>query len=238
MRNVGACGCMIATSPCARRDALATPGERGGTMIPPPSAMTHRHGLIALDVRRWALWSQRPRLIGYCLLIELAALMLTVTGPASTAQSHDLRIFFLLAGMGVAQAELSRQVERLRRSISLTPHINMTSVWTFAAVLLLPVPYITAVVAVLYAHSAIRIWHRLHRVPAFRIIFNASLVVVTCLAARAVLTVLGFPGLSTAMHQGSVGFAPVPMLFVFVMVLSRGSGQLKVVDVVKLQVAL
>jgi diguanylate cyclase (GGDEF)-like protein len=178
-------------------------------MVPLPPATTDRRGLIALDVRRWALWSQRPLLIGYCLLIELAALILTVTGPASTAQTHDLRIFALLAGMGVAQAEISRQVERVRRQISVTPHINMTSVWTFAAVLLLPAPYITALVVVLYAHSAIRVWHRLRRVPAFRILFNASLVVLTCLAARWVLTALGFSGLSTAMHQGSAGLAPV-----------------------------
>jgi diguanylate cyclase (GGDEF)-like protein len=180
-------------------------------MVPLLTAPIHRNGLIALDVRRWALWSQRPLLIGYCLLIELAALVLTVTGPASTAQSHDLRVFALLAGMGVAQAEISRQVERVRRQISVTPHINMTSVWTFAAVLLLPVTYITALVVVLYAHSAIRIWHRLRRVPAFRIIFNASLVVVTCVAARWVLTALGSPDLSTAMHLGSAGLAPVAM---------------------------
>lgn len=178
-------------------------------MAPSPGAITHRHGLIALDVRRWALWSQRPRLIGYCLLIELAALVLTLAGSASSGQGHDLRIFAVLAGLGVVQAEISRQVERVRRQISVTPHINMTSVWTFAAVLLLPAPYITAVVVVLYAHSAIRIWHRLRRVPAFRIVFNASLVVVTCMAARWILTALGFPGLSIAMHQGSAGLAPV-----------------------------
>jgi diguanylate cyclase (GGDEF)-like protein len=178
-------------------------------MVPPAGTTIRRPRPAPLDVRRWALWSQRPRLIGYCLLIELVAVVLTLSGPITSGPSHDLRIFGVLAGMGVVQAEISRQIERVRRQISVTPHINMTSVWTFAAVLLLPAPYITAVVAVLYLHSAIRIWHRLRRVPTFRIVFNASLVVVTCLAARWILMALGFPGLSIAMHQGSAGLAPV-----------------------------
>lgn len=174
--------------------------------------LPQRHGPAAIvRVTQWTLWSQRPRLIGYCLLIELAALLLTVSGHTGHAHTRDLRVFALLAGLGIAQAEISRQIERMRRSISETPHINMTSVWTFAAVLLLPPVYITAVVAALYAHSAVRIWFRLRRVPVFRVIFNAALVVVTCLLARATLTGLAFPGMSTAMHQGAAGFVPVAL---------------------------
>jgi diguanylate cyclase (GGDEF)-like protein len=161
----------------------------------------------SFNPRRWALWSQRPRLIGYCLLVELAAVTLTVAASNRPAHWHDARIFAALAGMGVIQAELSRHVERVRRRINATPHINMTSVWTFAGVVLLPIQLIPLLVAVLYIHLAIRSWYRLRRVPPFRTVFNASLATLTCLAARGVLAATHFPGIAPAIHQSSSGFS-------------------------------
>jgi diguanylate cyclase (GGDEF)-like protein len=112
--------------------------------------------------------------------------------------------------MGIVQAELSRQIERQRRRISAeTPHFNMTSVWTFAGVLLLPPVLMTALVVVLYAHLAVRSWFRLKRTPVFRTVFNASLAVITNLSARGVLVLAGFHGLNHAIGNGWAGFLVV-----------------------------
>jgi diguanylate cyclase (GGDEF)-like protein len=164
---------------------------------------------------RWSLWTQRPSLVVYCLLVECLAVSATVlTAGQFAVRPRDLFIFAALAGMGVIQAELGRQVERVRRRVNGTPHINMTSVWTGAAVLLLPPVLVTILVAVLYAHLALRSWYRLRRVPAFRTVFNASLVVLTCYAAKAALVFTGVGDLRRAIDIGWAGAAAVGVALV------------------------
>jgi len=159
--------------------------------------------------RNWVLWQQRASLICYCLLVEAVAVTVTVlTGMATPIRLGSLVMLVALAGMGIMHAELSRQVERLRRRVNATPHINMTSVWTFAGVLLLPRPLVAVLVAALYAHLALRSWYRLQRVPVFRTVFNASLAMLTCYAAGGVLTALGSAGIRDAVARGWAG-APV-----------------------------
>ena len=55
----------------------------------------------------------------------------------------------LLVLVAAAHTELSVNAERLRRRIAATRYINMTSVWTFAAALLLPPGLATVVVVVI-----------------------------------------------------------------------------------------
>ncbi|SDY05688.1 diguanylate cyclase (GGDEF) domain-containing protein [Amycolatopsis xylanica] len=159
---------------------------------------------------RWALWQQRRGLVGYCLLAEAAAVVLTVRAAVTTVPTaRDLVVLATLAGMGILQAELGRQVERVRRRVNTTPHINMTSVWTFAGVLLLPAALVAALVAVLYLHLAVRSWYRLRRVPPFRTVFNASLVTLTCHAASAVLVLAGVPAMGAVLDAGWRGVVAV-----------------------------
>ncbi len=82
----------------------------------------------------------------------------------------------------------------------------MSSVWTFAGVLLLSAPWAAALVAILYAHLGLRSWFRLNPTPIFRTVFNASLAIVTCLSARFVLDLFHFSGISASIrhHTGSV----------------------------------
>jgi diguanylate cyclase (GGDEF)-like protein len=162
-----------------------------------------------LNVRRWVLWSQRRRLIAYCLTTEATGVAVTLAATHASIRWGDARLLAALVGMGVLQAELARQVERVRRRLTATPHINMSSVWTFAGVLLLPVQLIPILVATLYAHLAVRSWYRLRRVPPFRTVFNASLVTLTCLAARGTLAATHFPGLAAATHRGPAGALPI-----------------------------
>ncbi|WP_375492075.1 GGDEF domain-containing protein [uncultured Jatrophihabitans sp.] len=163
----------------------------------------------AVNPRRWALWRQRRRLIGYALLIETAAVVATVVSAHAAPRSSDWRLVGGLVVLGVVQAELARQIERTRRMLAATPHVNMSSVWTFAGVLLLPVQLIALLVVALYAHLAARSWRGIRRVPPFRTAFNASLVVVTCLISRGVLAASGWSGVAAATHDGFRGFLPV-----------------------------
>jgi diguanylate cyclase (GGDEF)-like protein len=164
----------------------------------------------AVSPVRWTLWKQRRFLIVYCLLIEAVAVTVTTAVMVPT-RPHDAVIFASLAGMGVLQAELGRQVERVRRRVNGTPHINLTSVWTFAGVLLLPPALVAVLTALLYVHLAVRSWYRLCRVPAFRSVFNCCLAVVTCFAAEALLARTGVDGMYGALDAGWTGVGVIAL---------------------------
>jgi diguanylate cyclase (GGDEF)-like protein len=184
---------------------------------PDPTSAPRRDLIIA--PRRWELWIQRPRVIVYCLVSELIAVVATVIWlRAAPPSGADFAMLAALGGLGLLQAELGRQVERVRRRVSGAAHINMTSVWTLAGVLLLP-PALTAVLTVvLYTHLALRSWYRLQRVPAFRTVSNANTIILTCYSASLTLTVLGSPDLRAAIANGwaGTGAITVALLVYFV----------------------
>src|SRR3954471_25055466 len=145
-------------------------------MRPVAGASVHVRDLLVAP-RHWTLWRQRPRLIVFCLLTEAVAVGSTALAAGWVHPGgKDVLVMLTLAVLGITQAELGRQVERVRRRVNGTPHINMSSVWTFAGVLLLPPALVAALVAILYAHLALRSWYRLQRVPAFRSVINGSVV--------------------------------------------------------------
>jgi diguanylate cyclase (GGDEF)-like protein len=166
----------------------------------------------ALFPAHWALWRQRGSLVFYCFLVESVALVATVwTAAEVPVRGWDLVVFGVLAVLGVLQAELGRQIERVRRLVSDTPHINLTSVWTFAGVLLLPPALVTALVAVLYLHLATRSLARMKRVPPFRTTLNATLVVITCYSAEFVLARLGVGDMYAALTSGWRGVTAISL---------------------------
>jgi diguanylate cyclase (GGDEF)-like protein len=65
----------------------------------------------------------------------------------------------------------------VRRRFNDTPHVNLTSVWTFSAALVLPPALTPAVIAALYVHLFWRSWYRVRGVRAYRLVFTASTVV-------------------------------------------------------------
>ncbi|WP_103348230.1 diguanylate cyclase [Amycolatopsis sp. CA-128772] len=152
--------------------------------------------------RRWALWRQGPRVIAYCLVSEAVAAVLTLRPSPIAVDRRTWLILAVLLVFGVAQSETGRRVERIRRRVSGTPHINMTSVWTFAGVLLLPPVLLALLVGGLYAHLAIRSWYRLQRVPASRTVSNAAIILLSCYAAQAVLRRAGVDDIRAATAHG------------------------------------
>ncbi|MEQ0562163.1 GGDEF domain-containing protein [Amycolatopsis sp. NEAU-NG30] len=160
---------------------------------------------ILVAPRRWALWRQGPRVVVYCLASEVVAVVLTLRPSPIAIDRRTLLILAALLVLGVVQAETGRRVERIRRRVSGSPHINMTSVWTFAGVLLLPPLLLTLLVAGLYAHLAIRSWYRLQRVPASRTVSNAAIILLSCYAAQSVLRASGVHDIRAAMTAGWTG---------------------------------
>ncbi len=168
-----------------------------------PPARIHA---TAPSVHNWSLWQEKPRVISYCVLTESVAAFLTVTLLLqSPVAGSDVLILLTLLGLGVLQAELGRQVERLRRRVSGVAHINMTSVWIFAGVLVLP-PALTAILtATLYLHLGVRSWYRLQNTPVWRTVSNAAVLVLTCFASYSVLAMFGVAGMADAIELGWTG---------------------------------
>ncbi|AEA25086.1 diguanylate cyclase [Pseudonocardia dioxanivorans CB1190] len=133
------------------------------------------------------MWSVPSRVILPVFLVELTALglLLThVTAPGITTRS--LIDALTLTLLGVAHTEIAVRAERVRRRVTETPHVDLSSVWTFAGAVLLP-PLLAAVVAVVvFTHLWWRAWRP--RVPVYRQVFSTATVVLACQAAGAIVS--------------------------------------------------
>jgi diguanylate cyclase (GGDEF)-like protein len=137
---------------------------------------------------RWKLWTEPAPYIVYwwaCVLTALGCTMFAAV--AVPPRPGDVGMLLVLSALGVGQAELGRKVERMRRIIDVTPHINLTSVWTFAGVLLLPPTLTFALIALLYLHLALRSWARLRATPPYRTVINVCNASLSSYAAYLVL---------------------------------------------------
>jgi diguanylate cyclase (GGDEF)-like protein len=159
---------------------------------------------------RWALWAQPPGLIAYWLLIAVITIAATWYGAVMVPiEESDWLVLAMLAGMGVIQAELGRQVERVRRRVAGTIKINMTSVWFLPAVLLLPPALVAVLVTTLFWHLHFRCWYRLKRVPEFRTFFSMCVILLTCYITRAASGAMDFEGMNEAVQAGWRGVAVI-----------------------------
>ncbi len=130
------------------------------------------------------------------LISELAAVGVTVVSLAGEADHRDdLFWFAILLVMGVAQAEMSRRIERVRRWMSGQTHINVTSVWYLAGVVLLSPGWAAVLAAALYAHLWARIWREVSTRPAHRVVASTAFAMLSCWAAAVALSVTGLGGL-------------------------------------------
>jgi diguanylate cyclase (GGDEF)-like protein len=138
-----------------------------------------------------------------------------------------------LAVLGVVQAECSRKIERARRIVDdRAPHINLTSAWTFAGVLLIPPELTAALVAVLYAHLARRSWRHLSVTPTYRTVSNGCRATLCCYASYQVLTWSGVGDIHVALQRGwaSVGGIASAILIYFLIAAAIAIPGLKPAD--------
>lgn len=137
-------------------------------------------------IRRWAVWSLPRRVLLPVLLVEATALLLTSVQFRSTPPERSFVVATLvLCAFGVVHTEIAVRVERVRRRVTETPHVDLSSVWTFAGAVLLP-PVLSAVVAVVvFTHLWWRSWRP--RVPIYRHVFSTATIMLACFAASAVV---------------------------------------------------
>ncbi len=139
------------------------------------------------------LWELPVGAVAVVLTVEAAALGL-LAATAAVPSPGPLVLGGFLALLGVAHIEVATGIERIRRRASQTSYVDFSSVWTFAAALLLPPTVTAAVVLVVYAHLWHRVW-RPARVPLHRHVYTAATVLFAACAAHAVVTWSGgLPG--------------------------------------------
>ncbi|MGH8964468.1 MAG: MFS transporter, partial [Actinomycetes bacterium] len=133
----------------------------------------------------WAVWSIPRRLLGPVLLVELTAIVLTaLTVPTSQFDRRSIITAVMVAVFGIVHSEVALRVERIRRRVTETLHVDLSSVWTFAGAVLLPPALAVGVATVVFTHLWWRSWRP--RVPIYRHVFSTATIVLSCLAAGAV----------------------------------------------------
>jgi diguanylate cyclase (GGDEF)-like protein len=95
----------------------------------------------------------------------------------------------MLCAFGLVHTEIALRVERIRRRIAVTAHVDLSSVWTFAAALLLPAVLAASVAIIVFTHLWWRSWRP--RVAVYRHVFSTATIVLACLAVSAVMSATG-----------------------------------------------
>ncbi len=141
-------------------------------------------------LRQWKLWSLSAQLITALLAVECCAALLVVCGlllpPAGLDLRSTVRTALLLVVVAVVHAELGRDAERTRRSALVGEmHVNMASVWFFAAAALLPPGWAGLCAVVVHGH----LWWRSvgPRVPPHRQAYTTAVFVLATAAASAAM---------------------------------------------------
>ncbi|MEP6600008.1 MAG: diguanylate cyclase [Actinomycetota bacterium] len=161
-----------------------------------------------MRIRRWALWSTSPRLIGFTLGVELMAV--GVAGLALRSEAFSLQTaqrMALCLGLSIGFEELTRRIERLRFRLTSGALVDLSSVWIFAATVVLPPGYATVLIVVMRTH----LWLRQQRGSGMRLyrqVFTAAAFVLASQAAGGVRSAVDGrldalpPGLSVALIIG------------------------------------
>ncbi len=156
--------------------------------------------------RQWPVWSQPGRVLWPVFTVELTALVLgyvhiaRVGAPTQT----DILRGLILIGAGVLHSELARGVERTRRRITPANGVDLSSVWTFAAAMVLPAVYAGATAVIILGYMWVRSWRL--RTPLYRIVFSTTTVVLSCFAASAAVR---FAGAGATPFDGTGSVPPV-----------------------------
>jgi diguanylate cyclase (GGDEF)-like protein len=115
-------------------------------------------------------------------------LVLLATGPPTGV---DWARFAVLLGFASMHVFLSRRDEESRRNLIQTVHVDLTSIWTFPAALVLPLPLaLLLILAVRYQR-----WFVARR-PLYRFVFSTATCVAGALAVRGVVVLAGAPAWS------------------------------------------
>lgn len=158
----------------------------------------------------WALWRLPARAIVMALAVEIAAVAL-VAARATVPDSGPIVLAAFLILLSVVHTELAAGIERIRRRTAVT-YFDLSSVWTFAAAVLLPPVLAAVVIVAVYVH----LWHRVWRpakVPLFRHVYTTATVILAASVAHAVVQRTGGPPTGTADVVGVLGIGLAVLLY-------------------------
>ena len=146
------------------------------------------------------MWRLPKPALGVIIAVEIVTVGVTIA-TATWFPMHRSQwiIFGILAACSVAHLEAVRGIERIREGARPNaPYVDLKSVWTFAAVLLLPPILAAALVVFTYVHMR----RRVARQQIFRIVYSTCTVVLATEIAGAILyagmPAGSYPGLPTA----------------------------------------
>ena len=153
-------------------------------------ASTARRGYPGRQRRRfrqWTIWTLPGRALAFVLTIYTLALGLTIVALlAAHPTSSDLNRFLLLAALSAIYSEAEDRTDRFRRyKAPGRTFVDAQSVWTFAAVLILPAGYTALLIILIYVHTAVRGRRHGSWLP-HRVAFTGSAVLLAGLAGGAV----------------------------------------------------
>ena len=154
-------------------------------------------------VAGWALWTHRGHVVGFVLVVMAFGLgSAAVTAVLVPIHQHDLIRFGALAACALAHLDITRGIERMRKTVwpdGTTPHLDLRTVWNFAALIVLPPALATAMVVLTTVHVWLRVRPGGRRRPPHRVLYSAATILIANQVATAIL-LLGpgpFPGLPT-----------------------------------------
>ncbi len=183
----------------------------------------------SLGPARWAVWSLPVSVLAVILTVELlaaGAFALDVHHGVGPLTGERLITLGVLVAAGIVSTEASLGVERMRLRSDESPHIDLSSVWTFAAAVLLPGALAAVVAAAVYAHLYARVWRP--TVPPHRVVFSTATVVLAVQAAAAVTDLVqpadlfhSLGGLATVV-LALLSYAAVNMLLVVAVIVLTG----------------
>jgi diguanylate cyclase (GGDEF)-like protein len=155
----------------------------------------------------WSLWRVPRPFLAYVLAVDAAAaVVMASTANLIPVQPRHLLSFGLLTTASVLHLEITRGVERLRElHAEGRIYVNLVSVWTLSALLVLPPALVGCFIALTYTHM----WFRLGgKIVLHRWVFSACNLLLASAAGGAVLVAVR-PEAYPALPHGAAGFALV-----------------------------
>lgn len=159
--------------------------------------------LRAVHPLRWQLWRLRHRVVIFLVVWEVLAVAAAAWGvtAASRPTVPDWLGLAALAACSTFHIQITRKQDERRRNKSISAvYVDLTAIWLFPAVLLLPF-HLALFLIILVDGQRWFNWRR----PPHRFFFSLCTNAVAVLSASQVFMALSPSGLATASPQGSTG---------------------------------
>ncbi|GAA1876963.1 GGDEF domain-containing protein [Pseudonocardia ailaonensis] len=141
-------------------------------------------------------------------VVEMAVLcLLAVSWVRLDTSVQGIVLSGVLALAGIVHTEVATGVERARRRVGENSYTDLSSIWTFAAALLLPPALGTATIIVIYTYLWFRVW-KPGRFPFYRHVFSTAVVLGSAFAAQGVV---GLGGGSQTWSDGITGLVSLAL---------------------------